>query len=310
MKTRIVAVCIKGEPIKDYKSNKKREKILEDVIKNVKNKWKRIDAIIFPGGFFFLNKNIGKLPYKKRVKELNKTTFHKACIKMCRKLPGGSLIIAGVDYGKYFTKNSDQFCVAWDRNGIKGIGRKIFPTKKEGLNDYLCYEDDYKTKNRIVKLKSGENAILCACYDMFGCSENYNNYEKRTKCIKHIFPFSKKDDFKKLRKKCVQDFIKLLKSENVTIGIVAIHNDPTRYWQCHGIDTCSAALNGIAIGASHFKDNLPTDDKITLASYKKPKKILKLKDKRKRVSLKNNETYKPKDFFYKDDKCLVRLFEF
>jgi len=320
MKSRIVTVCVKGKPPSDDKDNKEREKILEDVVEDVKIKWKKIDVIVFPGGFFYLGNYIGHLSFEKRVKVLSKTSFHKICKKMCRKLPKNSLIIAGVDSEnpkepKIKGEWGDQLCVAFSRHGIEGIGRKIFPVKNvedvKGCenNYYVCYSDDFFTDKRIVKLRNGEKIILCACYDMFGVAMP-NKKEKNILFIDDK-RYRREDgsEFKNIRKSCIEKFNKMIKRKKIASGIVAIHRFTSHgnssgkvMWQRHGIASCSAALGKFAVGAAHFEE-LPRYDISTLVSNKVPKNHLSKSG----HNRKSHEVL-PKDNFILN-KVLVRLFE-
>jgi len=322
--TRIATVCIKGEPANDLKENAKRKEILKEVVKIIINKeWSNIDAIVFPGGFFYLNQHIGQLLFHDRVSALKSASFHNTCTQGCKDLSDISprvFIIAGVDTtermraGFNKKEGADQLCVAWTSEGVSSIGRKVFPTKKDERNNLVCYKNDFSTDHRVIRLPSGKTAVLCACYDMFGCSEKIESPTTRTRNIRRIGEGSILHEytdlnFKEIRKECVDSFQDLIARQQVKVGITAIHRFERPgldgFWQRHGIATCSAELQGLGIGAAHFSKYLPEFEKSTLASAEVPKKHLYLSPKWKRQT----HRLAPIDWILVDDKALVRLFE-
>jgi len=300
--TRIATVCVQGSPLGSIEDNKEREKLLTEVIERIVNKgWKDIDAVLLPGGFFCFQDYIGALSFKDRAQKLQGASFHRTCVEACRKLAKncpGALIVAGVDtldtpqVGAW----PDQLCLAWSGEGIVGIGRKVFPVKPQKNENYkekddeslhyICYVQDYSDDKRVITLPNGRRAILCACYDMFGCSETVENPTARTRNIMNLevlsrydmLPRELKSRFRIRRKNCIKAFQDLLKRNNVSVGLAAIHGFNTTgnsvtMWQRHGIPTCSATLNGgLAIGAAHFTNYLPRPQNATLAALNIPKK--------------------------------------
>ncbi len=338
-KTRIVSVCVLGHPLENIHANTERQELLQRAIHKIGNRgWSNIDAVVLPGGFFCLDKYLGPLQYAERVAVLENTSFHKVCTGSCQYLSESSpgvIIAIGVDAtgrpedSAYFWP--DQLCVAWSEKEIVGIGRKVFPVSPpknreyreendESLH-YICYIEDYKDINRIVSLANGANAVLCACYDMFGCAENPEEsiVTDRTRYIRHIHdgirlhsvgvprrPGSKLDYFKVLRTECISSFQRLLKTNNVVVALGAIHRDPSaRYWQIHGIQACSAGLDsGLAIGAAHFSQRLPQPNKYILSAYDIPNNYLKVAHKNRRLIT----PWQHQDWI-RNDKLLIRLFE-
>jgi hypothetical protein len=311
--TWIATICVKGEKALDPKENPEREEILKEVVKKIVNEqWSNIDAIVFPGGFFRLNQYVEQ-SFQDRVSVLESYSFHNTCMQGCKDLSNSSprvFIIAGVDT----IEQRDQLCVAWTSKGIAGIGRKVFPISEEDPNN-LVYKNDFSTDYRVIRLPSGKTAVLCACYDMFGCSETTENPTARTDYIRHIGEGSitheyRDSNFEEIRKECVNNFQDLLKRHQVKIGIVAIHlfDKPGQdvYWRRHGIATCSATLQGLGIGAAHFKERLPDFKSSTLASAGVPREYLYLKPKTRRQD--RSFLLEPIDYFSVDDKALVRLF--
>ena len=302
---RIVTFCVQGKPSKKLHDNKSREERLIMGIDKIKQKgWENLDAVLLPGQYFWLDGQVGQLSFDQRALAIIHTSFNTVCMGECSMLEGSSpgvLIVAGVDTAK------EQLCVAWSLQGIEGIAHKIFPTSGES-STYICYEEDYSTDRRIVTLPCGQKAVLCACYDMFGCAETPPAPIVRTKYIRNISNGNtvSKADFMK-QKDCVDEFQQLLKRNDVTIGMAAIHGFKRPggdvMWQRHGIASCSAALGGLAIGAAHFENGLPNLNGSPLAAGGVDKIHLTLGHNRKANYL------RPVDGFEIDDDLLGRLFE-
>jgi len=324
--TRVVTICVQGDSLQSTAENEEREELLKEAIEHIIGKgWDAIDVVLLPGGFFCFDEYIGSLSYSERVETINKASFNevcKGCSKLLEKDSPRALIVAGVDgLEKPEGWEGDQLCVAWSIEGIVGIGRKIYPVSGDESDSYICYKHDYETDERIVTLPCGKNAVLCACYDMFGCSEATDDPTRRTDSILnisdntvlHIYyarkPKHAKDLFKNLRRSCVSDFQNLLRKNNVTVGLAAIHRfrkpGLEGYWRRHGILTCSAALDrGLAVGAAHFVETLPDMNRSTLAVAGIPRIYLSEKPFNKRKDRK----YNPIDAFQLRN-ILVRLFE-
>lgn len=272
-RTNIVTICVQGSPLESGKGNAGREKLLEAAVAEiVRERWTDIHVILLPGGFFYFEQSVGPLAFDVRVQVISQKSFHNVCIAACNSLANtspGTLIVAGVDSAK------DQLCIAWSAEGIVGIGRKVFPTSEEG-SWYVPHREDYRTDKRICTLPNARRAMLCACYDMFGYTEGSSPGSRMASirkiadkgsmhCAETPGPSHIRSYFRNLRKNCVADFLNMLAKYNVSVGLAAIHTDPSRYWQVHGIQACSAALNGgLAVGAAHFTSRLPQAGSATL----------------------------------------------
>jgi hypothetical protein len=222
------------------------------------------------------------------------------------------LLIAGVDS----VENAqgywgDQLCVAWNMNGIAGLGRKIFPTGDE-CDNLVCYLEDFGSERRIVTLPSGRAAILCACYDLFGCPEGPEYQTKRTTNIHFLGRANEvigrdHPEFGTIRAQALGEWAGLLRKHGVTVGLAPIHHfaRPGRdvFWQRHGIATASAAmLGGLAAGAAHFHEYLPDRNASTLVSINVPNGHLG------EPHYRQSHRQLPRDAFFLGDDALVRLF--
>ena len=158
---------------------------------------------------------------------------------------------------------------------------------------FVSYYNDFDDEKRIIEVK-GRKVLLCACYDMFGVMLEFEEDFKqsassRRSAIGAIFKENKlylRDDkgryFNELKDKALNRWKALLHTHKPTIAVSTIHsfnyaNDPN-FWMRHGIATASAALGAIAntpclaIGASHFVWELPSENSSNLCSFNIPKK--------------------------------------
>ena len=207
----------------------------------------------------------------------------------------------------------DQFCVGWKSSGIEGLARKIFPTDAESKAGLICQSEDFDSPLRVVRLRSGDTAILGACYDMFGLSETPISPGRRTACIRRIRNQETtyhlgEPGFRDIRTGCIQRWDLLLRTMRPTLGVTAIHDfrrpGLDGFWQRHGIATASALLNGgLAIGAAHFRESLPSPGACSFASCRVPMAHLGAAGKRKAHRL------TPVDAFVEGNEALVRLFK-
>jgi len=286
---RIVTICSSGGKAKSVARNPNRIKLLQHIMHSLilQSEWKDIDAVLFAGGYFFYNKFLGNLPYQQRKEELEKANFTKDIRMLAQMLHiNGSpdaKVILGVDT-KYRSdwENGDEFCVAYDKDGIAGIGRKVFPVDadtnlKELKRAIAVYYDDFDDTYRIISLPCSRNVLLCACYDMFGVNVYANSPSPRKNYIKYMYykgELLKRDspNFKRILNQRIAAWQNMLTKHEVEAVLSSIHrfNYPNAelYWQRHGIATASAAMGGkLAIAAANYRDYLPEADEAPLAAF-------------------------------------------
>lgn len=312
---RLVTVCIKGQPEREYRTHTRRLELLANLVEEINQRWENLDVVVLPGGFLRLDKCIGHLCYADRVQALNSAGFVAPIKKTVKVLDRstGVLIVFGVDGPNYLNGDGgDQLCVAADKGGIVGVGRKIFPFKGKEAGSLLCYDADFGEHRRVVELPSGRKAILSACYDMFGIAERGNINGRRARNIRKIGTYQdrlKQDerDFEDTLKKNLAGFVTLL--DGVTVGIAAIHRfkgHSTGFWQRHGIASCSAALkSGFAVGAAHFGEFPQQPNSSTLAAARVPAQHLTQGHQRQANSWVPNDHF---EFRSRQGSALVRLF--
>lgn len=309
---RVVSVSVKGVPASSDAQSLRRLELLSQIVEGMMARdWRNVECVLLPGGFYYVSERVPGPKMRGRIRALGRCSFHKACLNACSRLADispGIRVIAGVD-----SAEMDQYCVAWGPRSIVGLARKIFPTDGESAQGFRCYRDDYGSPHRVITLASGERALLCACYDMFGVTESVSESGKRTRCIAQIESFGEivnQSDarFHRLRSDCVGSWTNLLQESAPRVALAAIHSfeQPGRdgFWQRHGIATCSAALgSGIAVGAAHFKTGLPGLKSCSLASNAVPRRHLTAGSKR------EAHRAQSKDGFLVGNDAVVRLFD-
>lgn len=310
---KVATVCVRGRPAKD---NALRLALLERVAMGISARgWRGLDALLFPGGFFKLAVHVGQLSDTEREAVIAGADFGEACMQACASLDplsSGVFLIAGVDSVEDAQGyREDQLCVAWNKYGIAGLGRKVFPIEDE-CDNMVCYLQDFGGERRVVTLPSGRAAILCACYDLFGCPEGPEYQTKRTTnihCLGRANDVIGRDhsEFGTIRAQALEGWAGLQRRRGVTVGFAAIHRfaRPGRdvFWQRHGIATASAAmLGGLAAGAAHFDEYLPDPNASTLVSIDVPG--VHLGEARHRQA----HRQLPADAFSLGDDALVRLY--
>lgn len=283
---RLVTICFHGGTAKRQTKNDGRLALLSRLISLIEQRWPKLDAIILPGGFLRLPELDGALNYDARRKVLHAsgiTCLLKGMASAIRSSPG-VVIAAGIDGKRSGELDLDQYCVAWNANGVVGLARKIFPVKGEEAVFVTQYARDYGADERIVELASGHRAILCACYDMFGLADFASGAPYRGMAIQNITTEHRRyirgdKGFQAFRSACLNSWHALLADRACTVGIVAIHGfvgNSTAYWQKHGLAASSAALGrGYVAGAAHFGASLPSHPHTSpLAAQNVPKTYL------------------------------------
>lgn len=290
--TRIATVCLLGSPARRTSANAAKLDVVQRVVSAiVREGWRELDAIVFPGGTFFLSDHIGPLTRKDRYAAIRATEFSKTAVKLCGELSASSTglhLIAGLlsPHGPGYS-TGDQVAVAWTAAGIAGMGRKVFPSPPE-ISDprrhFVTYRSDYDSQDRIITLASGQPALLCACYDLFGVPEAPHYRSVRADYIRHVSDrgrvVSNRDGgFGELRAHCLQAWHEQIVDRDIRIAIGTIHGfrrpGQDVFWQRHGIASASAGLTlGAAVAAAHFEEALPFHSYCPLVAKRVPRSHL------------------------------------
>lgn len=279
----IATACVAGTIARTPAENRGRISLLNAMVAGIQlRRWQPM-SLLLPGGFFRLPTHIGTRSHAERVECLRKQGFSKACRVAAGEL--SSTVIAGVDSpwwrrpGYDYADAGDQLCVAWSKSAIVGLGRKVYPTAGEA-EDLVIYAKDIGSSHRLARLDTDRQALLCACYDMFGCNEMTGSPGRRSKNIRWLATSSDELLERRTHRAHVDSAIAdglggweaLVRGASV--GCVAIHGftrtgpgSGKAYWQRHGIEKASLHIGGrMAFGAAHLEAPLPKPTVATFAA--------------------------------------------
>jgi len=266
---RVVTCCVAGEVCPSMAQNRRRLALAGHVIDDVMAEYGADvpDALVFPGGMFRLSAPFAHLSEPRRLELLGAQAFIiglVAKLRACgRRTP---LVVLGINA----SLPAHQACLAVSKAGIEGIAVKHF--FRAGDRDWLRYPVtdavDFRTMSRFVRLANGSVASLSDCYDLFGLREDPDHPGIRMRAIRRIHDRGRiveEQDwgFSALRARIAREWWETRARASPDVAIAVIHGFtmPGRegYWQRHGIAAASAFLRGgLAVGASHFAEGLPS----------------------------------------------------
>jgi len=234
---RLVTLCVRGRSASEPAMNKRRLALLQQSILQLGEftDWAPLDALVLPAGYFRIGRYLGDLRHSVRLKALARERFLAVAVECCATLDAdhpGILIICGIDsHAPSRAVMGDQFCLAVNATGIVGLVRKVFPTGADTRPHARCFIPavaDFAAAERYVMLSSGNKAVLCACYDMFGLAESAAESSIRTGAIRRLYANGHIVDardpaFKQLRTECVAGFEKRFLSEAPDLAIAVLH---------------------------------------------------------------------------------------
>jgi len=326
---RIVTICSSGEKAKRVTRNPNRIKLLQHCMHHIilKSGWTDIDAVLLAGGYFFHNEFLGHLPYPERKASLDNASFARDIKLFAYMLhhngsPNAQLI-CGIDTKhRSEWENGDEFCVAFNQGGVAGVGRKAFPvdadTNQKRLKRAIAtYASDFNDMHRIVRLACGTNALLCACYDMFGANVWKNTPSPRKSYIRYLYDGEtlltrNSPNFKATIENYVSAWQHMIKEREVGVVLSSIHEfgwpNAELYWQRHGIATASAAQGGIlALAAANYRDFLPEPEQSPLAAFNVSYEHVHAGNYRKAEPFAAKDALE--EFHVDNESALIRLFE-
>lgn len=323
-----IATCdLKGLPVAAL--NKRRTKLLSNIVGRLRDLDPPVDAVVLPGGYFVLKGKQGdpspylKLDFERRCDLLRQAPFAKAATEAARTLDGrrkGASLIFGVDTEAPKDPSGDQLCVAWSAVGPVGVGRKVFPTEDEGSKGYVVNANDFGAKERVVRL-GGTRVLLCSCYDGYGIC----NRPDKSKYIERMWTGDTRDregrmfhrgedpEFDWRLKRCLEKWRDLAASADAAaftihrFGLTGEGGFSTNYWRRHGIATASATLKGGWVAASaNFEGRQPNPGKDILASHAVEEGFLSIKG-----NCRPTRDSEPVcDWVEGDDEVRMRVFDF
>jgi hypothetical protein len=233
--------------------------------------WGRADAVLLPAGFLHDEVVLGPFAYGPRKQAIFSTPTGCALRRASERLASvnGAVLVVGLDTRPYLRGfRGDQMMIAMEDGVIIGVARKTFAspidTRKLGQRSYLAFEHDATEHGRVIALPSGDRAVLCPCYDAFIFGRMAGRPEARWQYI------ASRDEPTPRSPSAAGDLYGSLlhhvMAAKPKVALVGIHgfDQPGRdtRWQRHGIACASAALDGgAAIGAAHFRYQLPDPDR-------------------------------------------------
>jgi hypothetical protein len=260
---RIVTYCHEGSDlIKGGTSKKERPDQLKAIAAALEDRpeWGPLDAVLLPGGFFAEN------PGKKAARFIERLETHSP----------GLHLVAGVD------KDGMQLALAFNRDGLAGKARKLFPVGEDVAEGMIHYEADYDDPRRIICLENGQRALLCVCYDAFGFADTMRGKSGkldkivRLRDAKGILREGK--DAKAALSRVFRAHSGFVKDAAPDLLLTTLHRfeRPGReiFWQRHGIAAASAALKGGLAAAAAHSGILPEPEQMTLVSRGVPQSHL------------------------------------
>jgi predicted amidohydrolase len=286
---RLATLCLQGNTAASTKDNVTRTKLLEKAVRFLlqQRAWHPIDALVLPGGFFWLSRSLGATTFAQRRALVSAERFTAditAALAQLQELSSGIRLVTGVmAQPRDKTERTEQACLAFDRSGLIGAARKMFPTHAEsrGRRYMTPFADDYRSGERFVELPNGSLAALHSCYDLFGTADHGSGGGARRSAIKVLRNKGGRvgqghESFRASRDTSLGAWADLVAAKEPDVLLATIHAFERPgldgYWQRHGIARASAAHSGaLTIGAAHFLDSLPGDGS-TLAAYGVPRR--------------------------------------
>lgn len=288
---RLATLCVLGDTAASTRDNNDRITLLEELVRILKEHraWHPLDAILLPGGFFWLSKALGTANFEQRSAAIGQERFASAVTSLLTHLqtlsPGVKLVTGVMARPRNKTERIEQACIALDHHGVAAVARKIFPTHAEarGRRFMSPIADDYSSPQRFVDLPNGSIAALHSCYDLFGTADIGTGTGTRRSAIRTLRSSRGRltendEDFHSNRDSGIAAWADLMAAKQPDVLMTSIHAFERPgldgYWQRHGIARASAAFAGaLSLGAAHFLEYLPTEGS-TLAADGVPKREL------------------------------------
>lgn len=284
----VATAAVRGTVSRTPANNRKRERLLRDIVDHLDRDGSPLGALVLPGGFFCLQQHVGHRPHPDRVEAILGAPFAPALLAAASALNNqhqGSLLVVGIDSVGRKSEGGDQFCVALNPEGVVGLARKVFPVRGgEGL---IVSANDFGDPSRVVPMPGGHKALLCACYDGFGISsaDEKASLVQRLRVGDRVV--SRGD--RAFRRHLASGVARQTELQRTaTVALIAIHGfrdgGTSTMWQRHGIASASAALGGgfVAAGA-HFAPLPSSANRQTLCSLRVPRAHLEGEPRRRRA---------------------------
>jgi hypothetical protein len=288
---RLATLCLQGNTANSPKDNPERIAILSEVLFHLRQRdeWHPLDAVLLPGGYFRLSRTLGALPFEQRKRQVEQESFASAIGDQLEQLqslsPGLRLVLGVMATPRQKAERTEQASIAFGREGVIGLARKMFPTTAEtrGRRYMSPCIDDFSSKQRFITLSNGSLALLNSCYDLFGAADGATTMGSRRLAIRALRQgkdhLTHRDEgFGSVRGGALSAWHSLVTELQPDVLMASIHAFERPgldgYWQRHGIARASAGFKGaLAVGAAHFLERLP-DEGSTLAAIGVPRSAL------------------------------------
>ena len=272
--SRVVSVHIKGDTAKRYRATELRLDFLSVITRAIRRQeWQALDAIVLPAGYLRTDHWLALLPPTPRRELIGASDLSSACAQAIARLSQGSpgcVLVIGLDTNRCrsWGFRGDQALAAFNADGCLTVARKVFPTDGDtnewGRAPYLLDFADADSEARFVPLPNGRTAMLCVCYDSFVFSELALGPTKKLNAMRYqSHPFDGWDD---LTPTVAWEWMAALRRQVALHGPSVILN-PVHgferpgadvFWQRHGLAVASSAIGGgLAVGAAHYRRDLP-----------------------------------------------------
>jgi hypothetical protein len=299
---RVATLCLQGDTTNTTKDNPGRLSILEEAVSRLGQQadWHPLDAFLLPGGYFRLSRPLGTRSFEQRKRRVEAERFFPAIVEQLTRLqplsPDVRLVLGVMARARHKAERTEQACIAFDRSGIIGLARKIFPTAAETRGRRFmspCIED-YSAGERFISLPNGGRALLNSCYDLFGAANAVTSAGARRLAIRALRRGAERltyrdECFGSERDKALAAWATMIARQAPDVLLASIHGFERPgldgYWQRHGIARASAGFKGaLALGAADFGEGLPSQGS-TLAAANVPQAALSAGVRRRAYSL-------------------------
>lgn len=288
---RLATLCVHGDTAASTTHNDERIELLESLVLVLSEHraWHPLDAILLPGGFFWLSKALGTADFGRRSAAIAQERFSSSVIRALTELhtlsPGVKIVTGVMARPRNKSERTEQACIAFGLSGVVGLARKMFPTHAEsrGRRFMSPVTNDYSSSERFIDLPNGSIGALHSCYDLFGTADIGTGTGTRRAAIRTLRDargrMTENDEgFHKRRDAGISAWADLMAAKKPDVLLTSIHAFERPgldgYWQRHGIARASAAFNGaMSLGAAHFLESLP-EGRSTLAAWAVPKSEL------------------------------------
>lgn len=288
--TSIASLNFLGDYATHTQDNQTRLALLDCAIDNLlqDDDISELDVLLLPGGSFYVDQHLGKIRAANRDMFVHTSAVCSEILEKTERLNkkfDGVHLVFGID-SRTDEFGIEQLTLAFNKEGLRGWSRKLFPTVEESAPSHgfpsITYFQDVYDPMRFISLCNGKRAILNTGYDVFTLSDVKTNNRSRLRGLRFLDAGSQTDNDERAlaarqnKSELFCEWEQKLYDEAPDVSLTAIHNfdRPERsvFYQRHAIASASAALEGgLSVASSHYRNALPKNPRaLTLASNKVP----------------------------------------